>query len=805
MQIFFFFRDSGKIWEKNRRDRLNKTFDELALLLPKTDEQPISKLSKIEILSRSCKLIQDLSERLALTEKNVNGSVAADKQNSNKSITISRAEVACNTEKENIVPKTFTDQYVQCRLLTCKKKKVKIDCEIQTNLGEDVLTTSRLAMGAITADSISVFGQGTIDPFLTKIVSLSSSVQEDSVESSSTSITSLLSSSVRVTPALISTPIMTPSLYLPNYANIVIQAPPLIVPQSAQPSFFIINNNTQTTTNITTCSQSLIQSKTENGQVQIPSLKQRVKSKKHLKRDEKILSKKKRLSLNKSNDSSVLAEREPESCKSSNGPTLTSTPIKESEKTQRSGTNSEDNLLPEKLTLSENAQKETITANNKETVKDSNVIPLVEPPQPKPQPSVLQNHTNFEEKNLKTDPVAQTKPKQKITMRRIETLRKVSKSTDVASTSKPTTEITQTDTRQPSLRLSLRSRSNKVSVSNKTACEDKNVSKQNESSTAHTADTKLQFSGDTKAEVIPDCYLPHKIESSVQDMRNKQQTPPLSSADIPITLPDNEIETEIIQALTVPHSSAPNHSSVSPTAAYLVSFPVLSSGKQIEVQEQQDTDTDKVNLNDSSVRTMIDLENLFPSNLLRNMDTTNEQEQATASTKEKGFDTKVTPNEGNVMKSVSTKSTTAVSASITVASSSFLHDYGTISFPTKKSSVGRHVENNSYCPSFIHTNTYDNSLRQPVKPSSSTYSTQFSSAAQFSNQHHIFSTSSFDYRISDKNTVDQLTSCSEMPSNFTFSLTSSTSTDPKYTFNATIGQTRGNQGKKTVLCESKVE
>ncbi|XP_052871819.1 mucin-5AC-like [Anopheles cruzii] len=58
----------NRIWEKERRERLNKTFEDLQQLLP--DNEPASTLSKIEILQRAIELIGKLQKKIKdLTEE----------------------------------------------------------------------------------------------------------------------------------------------------------------------------------------------------------------------------------------------------------------------------------------------------------------------------------------------------------------------------------------------------------------------------------------------------------------------------------------------------------------------------------------------------------------------------------------------------------------------------------------------------------------------------------------------------------------------------------------------------------------
>lgn len=60
----------NRAWEKDRRDRLNNTFDKLAELLP--EYRPKVNFSKIEILHKSIVYIEDLRKKLrdALSTQN---------------------------------------------------------------------------------------------------------------------------------------------------------------------------------------------------------------------------------------------------------------------------------------------------------------------------------------------------------------------------------------------------------------------------------------------------------------------------------------------------------------------------------------------------------------------------------------------------------------------------------------------------------------------------------------------------------------------------------------------------------------
>ena len=62
VSCFICFCRKNKAWEKDRRDRLNKSFDELAKLLPKFDKSIV--WSKIEIIQKAIAFIADLHKRL---------------------------------------------------------------------------------------------------------------------------------------------------------------------------------------------------------------------------------------------------------------------------------------------------------------------------------------------------------------------------------------------------------------------------------------------------------------------------------------------------------------------------------------------------------------------------------------------------------------------------------------------------------------------------------------------------------------------------------------------------------------------
>ena len=57
----YFFRQN-RIWERERRERLNRTFETLCKLLP--EYEPSTTFSKIDILQKAIKFIENLQKKL---------------------------------------------------------------------------------------------------------------------------------------------------------------------------------------------------------------------------------------------------------------------------------------------------------------------------------------------------------------------------------------------------------------------------------------------------------------------------------------------------------------------------------------------------------------------------------------------------------------------------------------------------------------------------------------------------------------------------------------------------------------------
>ncbi|XP_063697258.1 uncharacterized protein DDB_G0283357-like [Culicoides brevitarsis] len=265
--------NNGKVWEKNRRDRLNTTFDDLSLLLPPKD--PPGKMSKVEILVAAIKEIGDLRKKLQDLDQNV----SYDKTEQIKVIPEIK-DVACNTDfedKENLIKPKIVHKKIQVNMLKKKKKKILPAESNELNVSSSETQTSEVTKND---ENPTVDSNKTSEPNSMALVPFSAS--SNSVESVQTSsiATSHLSTTMRMTPALISTPIMTPSLFISNY--------PFVVSQIPQP-VLIVNNKTEVNTTVNKVVT--VASKSANGRVPLPPLKKTVAVKK-IPRKKRILKKK---------------------------------------------------------------------------------------------------------------------------------------------------------------------------------------------------------------------------------------------------------------------------------------------------------------------------------------------------------------------------------------------------------------------------------------------------------------------------------------------------------------------------------
>lgn len=92
--LFNFPCRKNRTWEKDRRERLNHTFERLAKLLP--DYEPKVTFSKIEILQKTI----DYIEKLRLNYHGV--SISSDADNSSNSNIKYRNNIQCYTHTEKI-------------------------------------------------------------------------------------------------------------------------------------------------------------------------------------------------------------------------------------------------------------------------------------------------------------------------------------------------------------------------------------------------------------------------------------------------------------------------------------------------------------------------------------------------------------------------------------------------------------------------------------------------------------------------------------------------------------------------------
>uniref|UniRef100_A0A336MFN6 CSON015367 protein n=1 Tax=Culicoides sonorensis TaxID=179676 RepID=A0A336MFN6_CULSO len=279
---------NGKLWEKNRRDRLNNTFDELALLLPQKD--PPVKMSKVEILAGSIKEIENLRKKVDELVKNGN-SCESTSNNEPKKVEPEKKDASSNTDTENKEnqPVKRVHKKTQVNFLKKKKKVVDKKCieppvttsslelkitssSTQTSSNEEIVSTLNCSENNKPEES------KTPDATCSALVPFT---QSPFKSMSNTSQISMNTSPMRITPALISTPIMTPSLFISNYPLIVSQ-----VPQSV-----LIVNNKSTAETPSSGKVVAVKSKTMSGHVPLPPLKKSVAVKK-APRKKRILKKK---------------------------------------------------------------------------------------------------------------------------------------------------------------------------------------------------------------------------------------------------------------------------------------------------------------------------------------------------------------------------------------------------------------------------------------------------------------------------------------------------------------------------------
>ncbi|XP_053684941.1 serine-rich adhesin for platelets-like [Sabethes cyaneus] len=270
----------NRIWEKERRDRLNQTFDNLSKLLP--EYEPATQLSKIEILQRAIEYVEKLQDKInafleerdALLKKHVdeleerlqaliarNEDLAALLKKAN--INVPPCKHGSGVEKERPEEKPAEPQEVgknaskPNKKTSPRKRNKEPEPSTQTEAnGEPALgssnsiVTSSAAVNSLTNACVVMTeaNAATLKPAVTTtdgssaasvIPKMHSTLPSTCFVMANNQIVGTLkqATGVNVTPALLSTPIMATGVLISNNGS-VLQMP--LVPQ--QSSLLIVSN-----------------------------------------------------------------------------------------------------------------------------------------------------------------------------------------------------------------------------------------------------------------------------------------------------------------------------------------------------------------------------------------------------------------------------------------------------------------------------------------------------------------------------------------------------------------------------------
>ncbi|XP_058065973.1 uncharacterized protein LOC131215595 [Anopheles bellator] len=253
----------NRIWEKERRERLNKTFEDLQRLLP--DDEPASTLSKIEILQRAIELISKLQKKIKDLTQECNDPLkdhVREQEDRLKKLLTRNEELIGLLKKANVTipPCKYTIEH------TVEHIEEKENGTPEKKRAASKPQQRRSGSGSPRKQSV-IKKPGAVVPLTSGVVSPSlalSNIQSSTVPSSggtsvactsfsiqSTSHTGVNSSALRhlngmtlstgngvsVTPALLPTPIMTTSVLISNNGNLVQM--PIVAPPS---SLLIVGN-----------------------------------------------------------------------------------------------------------------------------------------------------------------------------------------------------------------------------------------------------------------------------------------------------------------------------------------------------------------------------------------------------------------------------------------------------------------------------------------------------------------------------------------------------------------------------------
>ncbi|XP_035902639.1 formin-J-like [Anopheles stephensi] len=241
----------NRIWEKERRERLNKTFEDLQRLLP--DHEPASSLSKVEILQRAIELIGKLQKKIKGLVEECNDPLkehVKEQELRLKRLLVRNEELAGLLRKAKIaVP--------PCKH-TMAEEELQRQNEEKENGGREKKPApkQRRATGTVPKKQpviakqppASVASSESLELSVVKSIAPAASGVSVSVPSSGIFLAAagpptlrhangIGSGNVNVTPALHPTPIMTTSVIISNNGNLV--QVPIVAPPS---SLLIVGN-----------------------------------------------------------------------------------------------------------------------------------------------------------------------------------------------------------------------------------------------------------------------------------------------------------------------------------------------------------------------------------------------------------------------------------------------------------------------------------------------------------------------------------------------------------------------------------
>uniref|UniRef100_A0A182R151 BHLH domain-containing protein n=1 Tax=Anopheles farauti TaxID=69004 RepID=A0A182R151_9DIPT len=232
----------NRIWEKERRERLNKTFEDLQRLLP--DHEPASTLSKVEILQRAIELIEHVKELDQRLKRLLT-------RNEELVELLRKAKITIPPCKYTIAEEELQRQHEEKENGTRPKKPAPKQRRAAAPKKQPVISRKPPSTVPVTSAAVSeALGLSVVNNIPSTVNGVVS------VAASSCSPVSVngypcvpcppalrhinamgTASNVNVTPALLPTPIMTTSVLISNNGNLV--QVPIVAPPS---SLLIVGN-----------------------------------------------------------------------------------------------------------------------------------------------------------------------------------------------------------------------------------------------------------------------------------------------------------------------------------------------------------------------------------------------------------------------------------------------------------------------------------------------------------------------------------------------------------------------------------